>query len=143
MATTPDLSERNKAVVREFTRVFKNQHDVDGIDHLFAPDFRHHFQPPVREGLAGFKDIGRMMNTAFPDVVVTEEDLIAGGDKVVERSSAIATHAGSLVGEPPTRKRVMWTEIHIYRLRGGVIAEHWVEFARLELFDQIGALRKT
>lgn len=143
MATTPDLTDRNKAVVREFTRVFKNKHDVDGIDHLFAPDFRHHFQPPVREGLAGFKDIGRMMNTAFPDVVVTEEDLIAGDDRVVERSSATATHAGSLMGESPTKKRVAWTEIHIYRLRGGAIAEHWVEFARLELFEQIGALGKT
>jgi predicted ester cyclase len=142
MTPISDTRERNKAVVREFTRVFKNQHNVDGIDHLFAPDFRHHFQPPVRPGLAGFKEIGRMMNTAFPDVVVTEEDLIADDDKVVERSSAVATHAGSLMGEPPTKKRIAWTEIHIYRIRDGTIAEHWVEFARLELLEQIGALRK-
>ena len=85
--------DTNKAAVREFTRVFKNEHNVDGIDHLFASDFRHHFKPPVRSGLAGFKDIGRMMNTAFPDVVVTEEDLIVTDDTVVERSSA--------AGHPP------------------------------------------
>jgi predicted ester cyclase len=142
MGSTTSEVEGNKAIVREFTRLFKNQHNVDGINHLFAPDFRHHFKPPVRPGLEGFKDIGRMMNTAFPDVVVTEEDLIAGDDKVVERSSAVATHRASLMGEPVTNKRIAWTEIHIYRLRDRKITEHWVEFARLEMLNQIGAVHQ-
>jgi len=82
--------EHHKQVAREFTRVFKNEHNTDGIDQLFAREFTHHFAPPVTPGLEGFKDIGRMMNHAFPDVVVTEEDLIANEDTVVERSSAVA-----------------------------------------------------
>ena len=77
-----DVIERNKQVVREFTRTFKNQHNVDGIDHLFAPDFRHHFRQPLPAGLVGFKEVGRMMNRVFPDVVVTEEDLITTEEKV-------------------------------------------------------------
>ena len=81
-----------------------------------------------------------MMNSAFPDVVVTEDDLIAGGDKVVERSSAVATHKASMMGEKPTNNRVHWSEIHIYRLRDGKIAEHWVELAMVELMHQIGVL---
>lgn len=132
-------AEKNKAVVREFTRIFKNQHNVDGIDHLFAPDFKHNFRQPLPPGLEGFKTIGRMMNTAFPDVVVTEEDMIADDDTAVERSSAVATHKGSLMGEPPTQKQIRWTEIHIYRIQNGKIVEHWVEMAMLELLMQIGA----
>jgi len=132
--------ELNKQIVREFTRIFKNEHNVEGIAHLFQKDFRHHFRMPVAAGLEGFQQVGRMMNGAFPDVVVTEEDLIAGGDKVVERSSAIATHKGSLMGEKPTNQRIHWTEIHIYRLNDGKIREHWVEMATMELFQQIGAL---
>jgi uncharacterized protein YndB with AHSA1/START domain/predicted ester cyclase len=135
---TPD--ERNKNVIREFTRIFKNEHNVDGINHLFANDFTHHFRVPLPPGLEGFKQIGRVMNGAFPDVVVTEEDLIAGGDTVVERSSAVATHKGSLMGETPTHKRIQWTEIHIYRFEDGKIHEHWVEMATMELLQQIGAL---
>ena len=132
--------ELNKRTVREFTRVFKNEHNVDGIVHLFDKDFTHHFRMPVAPGLEGFQQIGRMMNGAFPDVVVTEEDLIAGGDEVVERSSAVATHKGSLMGEKPTNKRIHWTEIHIYRLHDGKIREHWVEMSTTELLQQIGAL---
>ena len=134
-----DTIERNKQVVREFTRIFKNDHNVDGINHLFAPDFQHHFKQPLPPGLAGFKDVGRMMNRVFPDVVVTEEDLIAGEDKVVERSSALATHRASMMNETPSNKQVRWTEIHIYRIRDGKIAEHWVEMSMLELLKQIGA----
>jgi predicted ester cyclase len=81
-----------------------------------------------------------MMNGAFPDVVVTEEDLIAAGDKVVERSSAIATHRGPMMGTAATNKPVRWSEIHIYRLRDGKIAEHWPEISMMELLQQIGAL---
>jgi|SRR5579872_1335152 len=132
--------EQNKAVVREFTRIFKNQHNVDGIEHLFDQRFQHHFRMPMSPGLEGFKQVGRMMNGAFPDVVVKEDDLVAEGDKVVERSSAVATHKGSLIGEKPTNKRIQWTEIHIYRMQDGKIREHWVEMAMMELLQQIGAL---
>jgi predicted ester cyclase len=135
--------ELNKQVVREFTRVFKNEHNVDGITHLFHKDFTHHFRMPLAAGLEGFQQVGRMMNGAFPDVVVTEEDLIAGGDEVVERSSAVATHKGSLMGEKPTAQRIHWTEIHIYRLQDGKIREHWVEMAMMELLQQIGALPQS
>jgi len=132
--------ERNKQVVREFTRIFKNEHNVDGIVHLFDKNFTHHFRAPLPSGLVGFQQVGRMMNGSFPDVVVTEEDLIASGDKVVERSTAVATHQGSLAGEKPTNKRISWTEIHIYRVQDGKISEHWVEMAMMELLQQIGAV---
>ena len=80
-----------------------------------------------------------MMNRVFPDVVVTEEALIAGDGQVVERSSAVATHRASMMQEPPTNKQIRWTEIHIYRIHDGRIAEHWVEMSMLELLKQIGA----
>jgi predicted ester cyclase len=134
--------ENNKRLIREFTRIFKNEHNVDGVNHLFDTDrFIHHFRAPLPDGFEGLRQVGIMMNGAFPDVVVTEEDLIAAGDRVVERSSAVATHKGSMMGEPPTNKRVQWSEIHIYRVQDGRIREHWAEISMLELLQQIGASR--
>ena len=131
--------ERNKQIIREFTRIFKNEHNPDGAAHLFDENFTHHFRNPLPPGFEGFRQVGISMNRAFPDVVVTEEDLIASGDKVVERSSAVATHKAPLANERPTNKRVNWSEIHIYRVQDGKIREHWVEMAMLELLQQIGA----
>jgi predicted ester cyclase len=132
--------EKNKQVIREFTRIFKNEHNVDGVGHLFDRNFVHHFRGPMPSGFEGLRQVGIMMNGAFPDVVVTEEDLIAGGDKVVERSSAAATHKGAMMGTAPTNKRIRWSEIHIYRLQDGKIAEHWAEVSMMELLQLIGAL---
>ena len=130
----------NKKAIREFTRVFKNEHNVDGVKHLFDKNFVHHFRAPLPAGFEGLRQVGIMMNGAFPDVVVTEEDLFASGDRVVERSSAAATNRGPMMGAPPTNKKVKWSEIHIYRLQDGKIAEHWAEVSMMELLQQIGAL---
>lgn len=132
--------EKNKQVIREFTRIFKNEHNVDGVAHLFDSKFVHHFRTPMPAGFEGLRQVGIMMNGAFPDVVVTEEDLIASGDKVVERSSAVATHKGAMMGAPPTNKKIKWSEIHIYRLKDGKIVEHWAEIAMMELLQQVGVL---
>ena len=132
--------ETNKHIIREFTRIFKNEHNVNGVGHLFDSQFVHHFRTAMPAGFEGLRQVGIMMNGAFPDVVVTEEDLIAAGDKVVERSSAVATHAGPLMGRPATNKRVAWSEIHIYRLTNGKIVEHWAEIAMMELLQQTGVL---
>src|SRR5579872_4926070 len=121
--------EKNKHAIREFTRIFKNGHNVDGVGHLFDSSFVHHFRSPLPAGFEGLRQVGIMMNGAFPDVVVTEEDLIAAGDRVVERSSAVATHRGSMMGEKPSGRRIAWSEIHIYRLENGRICEHWAEIA--------------
>jgi len=134
--------ESNKNTVREFTRIFKNEHNVNGIDHLFAPDFKHNFRVPLSPGLKGLKEVGSVMNTAFPDVVVTEGDLIATEDTVVERSNASATNAGPYMQYPATNNKVNWSEIHIYRFnKEGKICEHWVEFSLLEMLMQINAAR--
>jgi predicted ester cyclase len=131
-------AESNKKIVREFTKIFKNEHNADGIDHLFADDFRHNFRMPLKQGLEGFKDIGRMMNGAFPDVVVTELDLIATEDKVVERSHAKGSHRGEFMGMKATNLPCEWTEIHIYKIdQAGKICEHWVELSMLELVTQL------
>ncbi len=134
------MVEANKSVVQEFARVLKNDHNVDGMDHLFHRDFLHNFTAPLPPGLEGFKDVGRMMNQALPDVVVTEKDLIATADTVVERSHAKATNTGSFQGRPPTNAPCTWSEIHIYRIRDGKIAD-WVELSMLELMMQIRAVK--
>jgi len=135
-------AEKNKQTVREFTRIFKNEHNVNGIGHLFAPDFKHNFRIPLSSGLKGLQEVGIVMNTAFPDVVVTENDMIADERTVVERSSAVATNAGPYLKYPATNKKITWTEIHIYRLNdAGKIVEHWAEIAFLELMIQIGAAK--
>lgn len=135
------MSEKqNKEIVREFAERFKNQADHGVVDELFTPDFKHHFlDERLAPGREGLKQLGAMVVQAFPDVRAQIEDLVAEGDKVVERTSALATHTGAFAGIPPTGKQVRWDEIHVYRLQGGKIAELWPQLDMLGLVGQLTA----
>ncbi|HIM47151.1 MAG TPA: ester cyclase, partial [Alphaproteobacteria bacterium] len=48
-----------------------------------------------------------------------------------------ATHQGEQFGIPATGKQAAWTELHVFRIVDGKIAEHWVEANLLGLMQQI------
>ncbi len=123
-----------RSVVEAFIARFKNGHDLAALDDLLAPTFVHHFDlPGIPADGAGFRQLAAAVLTAFPDIRVTVELLVAEGDRVVELASVRATHAGTFQGLPPTGREVGWTETHIYRIADGQIAENWpaVNFERI------------
>ena len=133
--------EANREVVRRFIEEFKNKGNHGIVDELVASDFVHHFPDPrIPGGCEGFKLLGQSVANAFPDVHVTVHDLVAEGDRVVERNSVSATHKGEFNGIPPTGKKVSWTEIDMYRLQNGKIVELWPEIDFLGLLTQLGAI---
>jgi hypothetical protein len=80
------------------------------------------------------------LRTGFPDFSVTNEEVIASGDKVVVRSTARGTHTGTFVGIPPTGKQVAFAAIDIHRVVDGQIAEIWHVEELLSLLIQIGVV---
>lgn len=66
----------------------------------------------------------------------TIEDIVATGDRVVVRATWRGTHTGTMFGHPPTGVVVQTTNIVIYRLVDGRVAEAWEEW------DYAGWLRQ-
>ena len=134
-------AEENKEIVSRFVEEFKNKANHAIVDELFATDFVHHLKDPrLPAGREAIKLLGQSIVAGFPDVQATVEDLLADGDNVIERTTARATHTGEFNGIPPTGNQVAWTEIHIYRLQDGKIAELWSEIDLLGLLVQLGAI---
>ena len=131
----------NLEVVSRFIEEFKNNANHGIVDELMSPDFVHHLTDPrLPAGRDGIKALGQVIVAGFPDVHASVQDLIADGDKVIERTQTSATHTGEFNGIPATGKQVGWTEIHIYRLVDGKIAEQWSEIDLLGLLVQLGAI---
>jgi hypothetical protein len=74
---------------------------------------------------------------AFPDVHVAVEDMIAQGDKVVSRNTVTGTHRGEYRGLQPTGRSVTYSEIFIFRIADGRIAEIW---GVVDVFSQMRQL---
>ncbi len=133
--------ERNKALVHRFSNEFKNKANHGIVEELMTENFQHHFKDPrLPKGRAGMKLLGQSIIHAFPDVHANILELIAEGDKVVERTEARGTHRGEFNGVPPTGRPVTWTEIHVYRIENDKIGELWSEIDLLGIMMQVGAI---
>lgn len=119
-----------------------NQRDVSVIAELFTEDFVNHALPGSPVGVAPMERMVQFVTTGFSDTRCEIRDTVVEGDRVVQRITTSGTHDGVFRGISPTGRHVEFDSIHIFRLEGDKIAEHWGvrdEFARME---QLGVLPK-
>jgi steroid delta-isomerase-like uncharacterized protein len=132
-------TEDNKALVRHFYDEVFNNKNMAGVDAFVAPNIIDHSLPPGAPGeIEGVRQTITMFLTAFPDLNLTLEDIIAEGDKVVVRWTMRGTHQGASLGMPPTGKQFTLPGISLLRLDGGMAAETWVSYDQLVMLQQLG-----
>jgi steroid delta-isomerase-like uncharacterized protein len=134
-------NEDNKALVRRFYGEVFNKKNLAVIDDFLDPHIIEHSLPPgLPSGIEGSKQFIGMYLTAFPDLHLTAEDMIAEGDKVVSRFTMRGTHKGEFMGIPPTGKQMTITGIQIPRVADSKIAENWINLDALGLLQQLGVV---
>jgi steroid delta-isomerase-like uncharacterized protein len=133
--------EENKAIVRRLLDEVINKGNLDVVDELVARDYVYSAPgSPEMRGPEGFKQLISMYRSAFPDMQMTEDDMIGEGDKVVSRWTATGTHRGELMGIPPTGKRATVTGIIISRIAGGKVVEDHEVLDSMGMMQQLGVI---
>ena len=132
--------ERNKAVVRRFVDEFVNGGDEALADELFTEGYvRHEPGAPVgSQGVTEFVEMLRAFRSAFPDVELVVEELVAEGDVVAFRGVERGTHEGEFLGFDPTGETFEMTGMAMHRLEDGRIAETWATWDRVTMYRQLG-----
>lgn len=133
-------TEENKANERRIFEEAWNQGNTAVFDELLAADFRAHDPSGPINGPEGFKQFSVAYHTAFPDIHFTIEDQIAEGEQVVTRWTGTGTQQGSLMGIPPSGKRVSITGITITRYTHSKAVESWGSYDTLGMLQQIGVI---
>jgi predicted ester cyclase len=133
--------DQNRTVVLRFVHEILEMGDHSAPDRLLTPDFRSHTWAADGLDADGLHEAMRRIARALADVRMTIEDVIAENDKVVVRLTAQATQVGELMGLLATNRRYAITEIHIFRLAEGRIAEHWHAADMLGMMRQLSATR--
>jgi uncharacterized cupredoxin-like copper-binding protein/predicted ester cyclase len=130
-----------EAIVRAFYEPF-NTGDTSVYDTILAEDWADHpLGMGQQPGRAGFPPVIAMFRAIFPDLHVTNDDVIVCGDKATVRSTNNGTHSGGdLLGIPPTGKPVQFMAIDIHRLENGQIVETWHIEDFLSVLFQLGAV---
>ncbi len=134
------MSEDPKGLVRDFyARISAG--DVDAVDALVADDFVEHEEfPGISPDKAGVKQFFTMMLSAFPDLSMEPNEMLADGDLVCARVTLTGTQQGEFMGVPATGKRVEVAVMDMLRLRDGQAIEHWGVLDAMALMQQLGAV---
>lgn len=121
--------EENKDLVRRYNDEIWNKHNMEKFD-----DFA-----------SGEESVDHVQQflTAFPDVQLAIDDLIAEGDKVVARLSVKGTNTGSFAGKPATGNKIKFQSIRIYRIVDNKFVETWAMQDRLGLMEQLGLVQSV
>lgn len=136
------MAHDNKALSREWFEYVWNRRDESAIARLASPQVITHGlgedgQPAI--GFDQFKQFRRAFLSAFPDIRIDVEDVLADGDKTAIRLSFSGTHRGDGIGISATGRRFVSTAIIIVRWQDGKAVEVWNEFDAAGMMKQLQA----
>ena len=136
------MSEQNKAIVRRLFEELWNKGSLSLADQLFTPNYTHHdsSSPDFGHGPESERKRATLYRTAFPDLQLTIEDIIAEGETVMARWSCRGTHNGNLSGIAPTGKQFNISGVSIARFASGKVVEGWINWDALGLMQQLGVV---
>jgi predicted ester cyclase len=96
--------------------------------------------PMSTPGPDGLNQVLDMFLSAFPDMTIVLDDVIAEPNKAATRGYFTATHKGAFMAVPATGKQVTVPFIDMWRAHNGRLIENWVQMDILGLLVQLGAV---
>jgi steroid delta-isomerase-like uncharacterized protein len=129
--------DENKAIVRRLVERCWNAGDLAALDEIVSAEYEQQ-NASVPAGREGLRQLITKTRSAFPDLTVHVDALIAEDDRVVALSTGRGTHQGEFSGIEATGKPVEVGSIDVYRVKNGQIVGHVGRLDELGLLDQIG-----
>ncbi len=109
------MFEQNKEVVRAYYAEVLNGRNLDAVINYFADE---RMVDGVRRGCFSYF-------TAFPDLHISLDELIAENDAVFVRSTMTGTHDGEYKGIPSTGRHVAAESAEVFRIADGKFVGYW------------------
>jgi steroid delta-isomerase-like uncharacterized protein len=138
-SATVDASQiaANTALARRFREELLAQGDRNAAAAILAQEVIWHFDAPP--GVAGVEAATLDLRSAFPDLTVTVDEIVAEGDRVAIVWTVRGTHRGEFLGIEATGNPVSMSGMDIFRITDGRIAEIWTVGDELGLLFQLEA----
>lgn len=120
-----------------------NSGNLEALRALAAPSVIEHDPAPAQgPGPQGYIDMFAEMRSAFPDLKVTGEHLVADEDSVALAYTVTGTHRGDFQGIPATGKTIQARGVQIARFVDGKMVERWGSSDELGILKQLGVAPK-
>lgn len=133
------MSKENNIKAQEKFGEAINTGNLALIKEVVAPNVKDHDPAPDQgSGPQGFIEFFTMMRTAFPDLGVEVEHMVADEENVAFAYTVSGTHQGNFMGIAPTNKRFSVRGMQISRFENGKLVERWGSSDELGILKQLG-----
>ena len=133
--------EKNKELVIRLTEDFWNARDITAVDQFYSPDLVTHSPNDPQDGnIDSLKEFATEAFEAFPDLHIAIDDLVAEGAKAVKHWTCRGTHKGEFMRIPATGKKLVFTEMEIFRFENEKVMETWEIMDLLGMLQQLGVI---
>lgn len=113
--------------------------DFQAFEEVFAPGAIDHDPAPGQiPGPEGFRQFFTELRTAFPDLKVSVEKMIADAEYVALAYTMTGTHQGRFLGFAPTGKQMRARGVEIGKFAHGQLIERWGSSDQLGILQQLG-----
>ena len=133
-------TEENKALVRRYYDEVVSQHKLevlDGIIGTAADGARESFKE-------GHRRTQTYLQSGFPDLHESVEQLIAEDDRVTVVTTFEGTHTGGeYSGIPATGKHLKIPVAGIWRVSGGKLVDLWFTANLFSVYEQLGVVSRA
>lgn len=129
-----------KKLVQEFYNVNSVQHDISKASQMVDSRYVLHdpfLGGPVK-GPSEWARVESMYLNALPNYRFKIEKQFGEGDLVTTCWSVEGTHENEFMGFPATHKKVSITGTSVTRVSQGKIAEEWIIWDAMGMFEQLG-----
>ncbi|HRW07124.1 MAG TPA: ester cyclase [Caldilineaceae bacterium] len=131
----------NKALLQRFYQEIWTEGDLAVIDEIIAEDFVDQFSG--QNGREAFRGTVELFRSAFSDLSVNYENVIADGDIVVAEVTFSGTYTGGLeeifgIPDSAIGNEVTWGGVDYARIVDGQYVEGWGTHDDLGWFTQLG-----
>jgi steroid delta-isomerase-like uncharacterized protein len=130
--------EANIATLTKFATAV-NTGNFDLFKEAVSPDNVDHDPAPGQvQGPEGYRMYFSALRTAFPDLAVSPETLVADDDSIAFAYTITGTQTGPLLGIAPTGKKVKIRGMQISKFKDGKMVERWGSSDELGMLRQLG-----
>ncbi len=135
-----EIEDRNIRLTLEHFAA-ESSHDCDATLATLAEEIQYRILPAglVMHGKEEATRYYRQWWSAFPDVNIEVERIVAAGEWVVVEASSTATHLGPFMGIPPTGRKVLSRVCCVIRVLDGKMVEETVYYDQVERLLQLGS----
>jgi len=139
VGTSGTNGHNNKEIISAFQKEAFYGQNIDQLRHYFTDDFVDHFAPPDDPpGFEGIRKRFHQCSASFKFLKVDVPVWLSAGDTLFQIIVLHFQHTGEFLGIPATNKVFSIGGMDAFKLRGGLISEHWGVYDTMQIPGHLG-----